>query len=208
MRTILLIILLTGFWCGNLNAQTAIEPKKEKWIAHNSTVSFSDDGLIHLTNTSEKSALLWVKDTNFMNGTVELDIKGKDVRGESFVGIAFHGADNDYYDGVYFRPFNFRSPDRKDHSVQYIDKPASDWEVLRETFPGKYENHLHPVPDPNDWFHAKIVIDFPEVLVYVNGSMEASLKVEQISLRKNGKLGLWIDGKEGWFKNVVITNSN
>jgi hypothetical protein len=150
--------------------------------------------------------LLGLNNTNFKNGIVELDIKGKDVRGQSFVGVALHGSDNETYDAVYFRPFNFRDPEKKDRAVQYIDKPDNDWDVLREKHPGKYEHAVQPVPDPNDWFHVKIVINFPTIKVYVNGSKEPSLEVEQISKRENGKLGLWIDSEDGWFKNMVITH--
>src|SRR3977135_3729529 len=35
----------------------------------------------------------WLEGVNFTNGIVELDIKGKDVLQQSFVGIAFHGKD-------------------------------------------------------------------------------------------------------------------
>jgi hypothetical protein len=41
--------------------------------------------------------------------------------------------------------------------------------------------------------------------VYINGSEEPTLEVEQISKREEGKLGLWLDSKDGWFKNVVVT---
>ena len=128
------------------------------------------------------------------NGTVELDIKGKDLRGESFVGIAFHGSDNEHYAAVYFRPFNFRDPERKARSVQYVSLPGHDWDALREQSPGKYENAVNPVPDPNDWFHARIVIKFPEVWVFVNESNEPSLFVQEIEKIGQGKFGLWIDG--------------
>jgi hypothetical protein len=139
------------------------------------------------------------------DGHIDLDIKGKDVAGQSFVGMAFHGAGDEDYEAVYFRPFNFRSPERKDHAVQYISKPEYDWSTLRKNFPGKYENPLEPAPDPNDWFHVRIEIEFPMVRVYVNNSAQPALEVEQISTRKDGKLGLWVDSDDGWFRNVVVS---
>ena len=48
----------------------------------------------------------------FANGTIELDMKGKDVQGASFVGVAFHGVDGTTYDAIYFRPFNFKTEDQ------------------------------------------------------------------------------------------------
>src|SRR5918996_6240428 len=59
---------------------------------------------------------------DFANGTIEVDIKGRDVQGASFVGVAFHGVDATTYDAIYFRPFNFKTEDqaRVLRAVQYI----------------------------------------------------------------------------------------
>jgi hypothetical protein len=93
--------------------------------------------------------------------------------------------------------------------VQYISLPYNNWFVLREKFPGKYENTISPVPDPNDWFHAKVVVRYPEINVFVNHSEQPTLQVEQIGHLKNGKIGIWVgNGSEGWFRNVYISNSN
>jgi hypothetical protein len=55
------------------------------------------------------------------NGTIEFDVRGKDVAQQSFVGVAFHGVDGATYDAIYFRPFNFKStaPVNLSHAVQY-----------------------------------------------------------------------------------------
>jgi hypothetical protein len=156
-------------------------------------------------NNGNATTLLWLNNMTMKNGVVELDIKGKDVAGQSFVGVAFHGTGDDDYEAVYFRPFNFRNPEKKNHAVQYISKPEYDWSVLRQRFPGKYENSLEPAPDPNDWFHVRLVIEFPMVRAYVNNSTTPVLEVEQISERKDGKLGLWVDSEDGWFRNVTIS---
>ncbi|HEX5170792.1 MAG TPA: family 16 glycoside hydrolase [Cyclobacteriaceae bacterium] len=208
MKLITLLTFVFGPAClYNLNAQIKIEATPEKWNAVNGEATF-DNGIIHVVNTSQKTALIWFKNSNFEIGSIELDIKGKDVTGQSFVGIAFHGVNNDHYDGVYFRPFNFRNSERQEHSVQYISSPEYHWDVLREKYPGKYENDIQPAPDPNEWFHAKIVVDYPHIIVYVNGAEEPSLKVEQISKNKSGKWGLWVDSEDGWFKNVTLTATN
>src|SRR5437867_3608028 len=57
----------------------------------------------------------------FANGTIELDVRGKDVQQQSFVGVAFHGVDGATYDAIYFRPFNFKAEDpaRRIRAVQY-----------------------------------------------------------------------------------------
>ncbi len=100
------------------------------------------------------------------------------------------------------------NPERNRHSVQYISMPDNDWSTLRGAFPGKYENTINPVPQPvDDWFNAKIVVNYPMVRVYVNGSEKPTLEIDQISDRKQGKVGLWVGNEsEGWFRNIVLTS--
>lgn len=202
MKKALFILL---FICMTSQAQN-ISNNPEQWTAVNREATF-DHEMIHL-NANENDGILWLKDVDFKNGSIELDIKGKDERGKSFVGIVFHGQDDETFDGIYFRAFNFQSSERKTHSVQYISMPDNDWSVLRKAFPDKYENTVNPVPDPNEWFHAKIVIDYPSVEVYVNGSKNPSLEIEQISAWKQGKFGLWVgNGSEGYFRNLTIVSN-
>ncbi len=173
------------------------------WTAQNRKVSYED--AVYL-NGQPGDGALWLKDVNFKNGVIELDIRGSDAQGRSFVGLAFHGVNDSTYDVVYFRPFNFKNPDRKGHSVQYISHPAHTWYQLRQEHPGKYENPVSPVPDPNDWFHVTIRIHHPEVKVFVNLSEDASLEVSQLSSQKGGWVGLWVgNNSEGYFKNLRIT---
>lgn len=203
MKTIQLFTLMISlsFSMYAQKAKPSAEATSGQWTAHNREASFNKE-VIHL-NAQANDGILWLNNSSFKNGTIELDIKGKNMPGQSFVGIAFHGLDNSTFEGVYFRPFNFRNPERNSHSVQYISMPDNDWSTLRDAFPGKYENTINPVPDPEDWFHAKIVVNHPEVKVYVNGAEKPSLEIEQISDRKQGKVGLWVgNGSEGWFKNL------
>ena len=175
----------------------------EVWTLYNRMIV--DDEVVHL-NGQPGDGLLWINDLNFKNGTIEVDIKGIDERGRSFVGIAFHILNDSTFDAIYFRPFNFKSPERNGHSVQYISHPKNTWYFLRENFPDKYENPLTPVPDPNGWFHAKIEVEFPVVKVFVDNAKEPSLVTKQLSNRKEGLLGLWVgNNSEGWFRNLKIT---
>ncbi len=172
------------------------------WFAQNRKVTY-DDG-VHL-NGQPGDGMLWLKDINFNNGVIEIDIKGSDTRGRSFVGIAFHGINDSTYDVVYFRPFNFKNPDRNGHSVQYIAHPENTWFKLRQEHPGKFENPVNPVPDPDDWFHVTIKVQFPAVSVFVNDSEKPSLEVSQLSSQKGGWIGFWVgNNSEGYFKNLKI----
>lgn len=160
---------------------------------------------VHLS-AGEGDGVLWLNELTFANGTIELDIKGKDIRGQSFVGLAFHGLDRNNFDLVYFRPFNFKSPEKKGNALQYVSLPDYTWQRLREEHPGVYENEVTPVPEPNGWVHATIVVDHPTVKVFVDNSEEPSLTVEQLSTRKEGWIGFWVgSNSEGEFKNLKIT---
>jgi hypothetical protein len=150
---------------------------------------------------------VYLPDLKFANGTIELDVKGKDVQGSSFVGVAFHGVDGTTYDAIYFRPFNFKTDDqaRVLRAVQYVSQPAHPWQKLRADTPGQYEKPVKPVPDPNDWFHARIVVASPKVSVFVADATEPCLTVNQLSDRKNGLVGVWVGNTSGGdFANLKI----
>ena len=156
---------------------------------------------------SENDGIAWLKHVIFSNGNIELDIRGKEEFQQSFVGVAFHGMDNNTLDAIYFRPFNFQSTDpvRKIHAVQYVSMPDSSWQVLRETSNGKYEKAVTPAPNGNEWFHVKIVVNYPSITVFVNGSPEPSLSIEKLNIRTSGKIGLWVgNNSDGDFANLQI----
>jgi len=207
-RSLVLILTLSGFsTAAQVKAQTPDLSKvndSDVWTLHNRKLV--EDEAVHL-NGQPGDGLLLINDFNFKNGTIEVDIKGIDQRGMSFVGIAFHILNDSTFDAVYFRPFNFKSPERKGHSVQYISHPKNTWYSLREKHPEKYENPVSPAPDPTGWFHATVQVDFPEVKVFVNDAKEPSLVIEQLSNRKEGLLGFWVgNNSEGWFRNLKITS--
>src|SRR5919204_414712 len=85
----------------------------------NRTASKIVDGArngVHL-NAAANDGVAYVPGIELANGTIEIDLKGKDVQGQSFVGVAFHGVDGTTLDAVYFRPFNFKTEDadRRSH---------------------------------------------------------------------------------------------
>jgi hypothetical protein len=86
---------------------------------------------VHLS-AREGKGLAWLEGTEFGQGTIELEVRGKNVFQQSFVGVAFHRRDDSTYEAVYIRPFNFRSTDpiRHMHAVQYIAVPDYDWPKL------------------------------------------------------------------------------
>jgi hypothetical protein len=143
----------------------------------------------------------------FANGTIQFDVRGKDVAQQSFVGVAFHGVDGAAYDAVYFRPFNFRATDpvSRSHAVQYHSLPVYTWQKLRTDQPGKYEQAVNPVPEPNAWFRASVVVAKTKVSVFVGDAKDPCLAVNLLNDRKNGLVGLWVGNNSGGdFANLII----
>jgi hypothetical protein len=150
----------------------------------------------------------WLVGSDFADGTITIELRGANKPGQSFVGLAFRGVDDTTFDAVYFRAFNFQNPDpvRRAHAVQYISMPQFGWEKLRNEFPGKYEAAVNPVPDPDGWFHARIVVADRKVSVFVNDATEPSLVITELTERRGGLIGLWVgNGSAGDFANLTIT---
>jgi len=183
----------------HLAGQRSIEPKDLD--VFNRTVSALSDGTRKGVRLNEQpgEGVAYLKGIEFSNGTIEFDVRGKDVQGQSFVGVAFHGLDSTTYDAIYLRPFNFRTEDpaRHSHAVQYVSQPAYPWQRLRTERPGVFEQPVSPAPDPNAWFHVRVVVASPKVSVFVGDAKEPSLVVNQLSDRTKGRVGLWVGNSSG-----------
>src|SRR5207245_11360576 len=92
------------------------------------------------------NGVAYLRGVELGNGTIERDIRGKDVQGQSFVGVAIHGVDDTTYDAIYLRPFNFKTDDpaRRTHAVQYVSHPTYTWQKLRAEHPGEYAQPVGP----------------------------------------------------------------
>jgi hypothetical protein len=55
------------------------------------------------------------------------------------------------------------------------------------------------------WFHARIVVAWPTVSVFVNDATAPCLVVHQLSERQRGWVALWVDVSDGDFANLRIT---
>lgn len=209
-------LALTALFASVMLAQrSAVEPdlsrlaKDEGWSIRNRSASIIEEPGRKFVRLDEQpgSGFAWLGGFELADGTIEFDVRGKDVPQRSFVGISFRGVDDKTYDAVYFRPFNFRSEDaaRRGHSVQYISEPAFTWQRLRSERPGSCENSIANAPDPNGWFHVRLVIRRPKVSVFVNDSEQPSLAVDELSERKSGLVGLWVgNNSSGDFSNLRI----
>jgi hypothetical protein len=149
-----------------------------------------------------------VQGAPFAEGTIELDVRGEDVAQQSFVGVAFALQNDSTYEAVYLRPFNFRTPDtaRAKRAVQYISHPTWPWQRLRAESPGKYEQPVLPIPDPNGWVHVRLVITRTQVSVYANGGDTPDLVVTRLGEAKPGAVAFWAgNNSRGDFANLTVT---
>ena len=202
----LFFVLTASSFCDgqkqSFNLQQVLKEKKLMTFGR-SVVPITDGDKKGISMTG----VMWLKDVAFSTGTIDVDLRGKDVLQQSFIGIVFHGVDTSEFDIVYFRPFNFRSQDpvRKIHAVQYATHPDFPWHKLREEHNGIYEKGIDPPPAATEWFHARIVVDDKQIKVYVNNSATPSLTVDKLNTRNSGLIGLSNEGLDGDFANLTIS---
>jgi hypothetical protein len=189
----------------DLNAITA----GEGWeiVNRGATVASEEGRPIVTFDGRPGDGAAWLEDVEFHNGTIEVLIRGKNIPQRSFLGIAFRGVDDETYDAVYFRPFNFLADNAlsRSHHVQYISHPVNTWSKLRQEHPGVYENEILDPPDPEGFFRVRIEIDKPEIRVYVNDADEPCLVVNELGDRVGGRIGLWMgNNSDGSFAQLVL----
>lgn len=180
------------------------------WRVVNRSAALADNGGRQAVKLDARAnaGIAWLAGSNFTEGTIEFEVRGANKPQQSFVGLAFRGVDDTTYDAIYFRPFNFKpaETERRARAVQYVSVPNFDWPKLRADFPGKYEAAVSPVPDPDGWFRARVVVAARQVSVYVNDATTPSLVVTELSERTGGQIGLWVgNGSDGAFANLKIT---
>ena len=202
------VFLLMSCMMGSFKVARAQDLNK-KFTVINRVISLDrESGVVNL-NKAEGAGIAWINGQVFGRGVIEFDVNGKDEFQSSFLGIAFHGVNDSIYESIYFRPFNFRSADlsRKSHAVQYIAMPGYDWPKLRAGFPNQYEQPVLPAPDPNQWFHVKIIVAAELVSVYVNYSKRPVLKVKSLTRTAGKMIGYWVgNGSDGDWRNLKISS--
>ncbi len=190
-------------------ATTAPASAPSGWRAHNrmATVVRESDREFLRVDGRLGDGVIWRDGASLVDGAIEFDVRGRNQPGQSFVGVAFRGLDDATYDGIYFRPFNFKAaePGRL-RAVQFISHPDHPWDRLRKESPGRYESAITPVPDPDSWFHVRVVVDSTRVEVFVDGSTTPALTVETIAPPRGSMVGLWVgNGSGGDFANLRVT---
>ena len=164
-------------------------------------------GGVHVSEKADVG-LVWIEGSEFGEGTIEIDVRGRDVPQASFVGIAFHGKDDRTYESVYLRPFNFRTADatRRQHAVQYMAPPEYDWPRLREKFPEEFENPVDASVAPTDWVPLRLAVKDQKIQIYVGAVKSPTLDVRKLGTLDRGMIGLWTgNNSDGDFANLRVT---
>lgn len=182
--------------------------KSNSFITINRELSqLTDDPNSIKLNAAPGDGLSYFKDISFKEGTVSIELRGKNEPGRSFVGFAFNIQNDSTYEVVYFRPFNFVATEkqRRSHMVQYIYHPEFTWKKLRETRTGEFENEIVNPPDPDQWFKVKIVIDKISLKVFIEDSEKAVLEINRLAELKSDKIGIWTGfNSSGSFRNLYL----
>lgn len=209
MRSIFLTTLfLIPFISFSQSFTLAKELKNDGIDVHNRNISNYGFGGVEL-DAQQSDGLAILKNASFKTGTIELEIKGENNPGKSFVGFAFNIQDEETYESIYFRPFNFvaEAPARRSHMVQYIHHPEFTWSKLREERTDEFENEIQSPPNPDGWFKAKLVIDKASVRVFILDREVPELTITRLTTTTSNKVGLWTGfGSSGRFRNLKITS--
>ena len=196
------VVLLAGSAVQNVDFAAAKLRPVNRQISR-----LQDRGGIHVS-AAEGPGIVWIEGTDFGEGTIEVDVRGKDVMQQSFVGVAFHRKDDQTYESVYLRPFNFQASDpvRHKHAVQYMQVPEFDWPVLREKFPEEFERPVDPSIKPADWVPLRVTVHGEQVQVSAGEVASVTLQARKLGHLDRGLVGLWVgNNSDGDFANLRIT---
>jgi hypothetical protein len=210
LKKVGLIIIMFCCAIADMQAQQ-LNKYKLADLLHQNKLETNASNQTHLLDDAKNAittkGIVWLKGSDFKQGSIDIDLRGKDVFLQSFLGIAFHAKDTVNYEVIYFRPFRFQSTDTptRKWSVQYMSMPGYDYVKLRKEHPGVYENSITPAPQAADWFHATIISKGDSVLVYINHSLKPSLAIKKIDSQDSGMIGLWTSGLSGDFANLSVS---
>jgi hypothetical protein len=191
-------------------APVKIQAKVASYRGRRAVQIINDDGPAGTGSNGQVLAI--VKTSDFKEGMIEAEVAGFPRAGakpgtRGFIGLAFrvqdHGA---RFEAFYLRMTNGRATDQlqRNHSVQYVSHPDFPWNRLREENPGVYESYVDLVAGA--WTRIKIVVSATKAQLYVNGSQQPCLIVNDLKLGEtHGQVALWTGSDtEAYFSNLKV----
>jgi hypothetical protein len=203
---ILCLISINLFCQQQVNLADKFQNKKIKSVNRIISLYGSPLNAVEM-NANDSYGLGILEDIEFDKGIIEVELLGENNPSKSFIGIAFNIQNDNTYEAIYFRPFNFVANEqiRKAHMAQYIFHPEFNWRKLRDERTGEFENEITDPPDPDDWFKVIIRITDEKAEVYLNENSEPVLAVDRLTSTKSNKIGIWTGiGSSGRFRNLVL----
>jgi hypothetical protein len=196
----------TGAW--PLDSLKGVEPVNVKA----EVATYRGRPAVRLTNQAgEQAPIAVISDSDFADGTIQVDVAGAPRGGASegargFIGIAFRVQGAGRFECFYIRPTNGRADDqlRRNHSTQYISEPEFPWQKLRSENPGVYESYADL--EAGAWTRLRVVVSGVQAKLYVNGAEQPSLIVKDLKHGKaRGKIALWVGSEtDGYFSNLKV----
>lgn len=215
----------TGFVFAILLALNPAGSNAQRFSLHPENLEIGKANVSSVTYLGKKATRVWskiigddetvvVRNTKFLNGTIEVELAGAvlpgaDPEARGFIGIAFrvNAADPQQFESFFVRPTNGRAEDqlRRNHCTQYVSIPEHPWNRLRRENPGVYESYVDL--QAAEWTRLKVVVKDRYARLYLNGSDQPCLIVKDMKHDPiEGGVALWTgDGTDGYFRNLKIT---
>jgi hypothetical protein len=152
-----------------------------KWVEYRGRHALKLAPLPGHEHAQNEELMAILADSDFKNGTIELDVSGarragystaEDERGfKGMIGVSFH-IQGDKRETIYVRPENARLDDQvfRNRSTQYESIPDFPWNLLREQSPGVYESYVDL--EPGAWTKLRIEVSGTKARLYVNGATQ------------------------------------
>jgi len=186
-----------------------------KWVEYRGRHAMKLAPLPGHEHAQNEELMAILADSDFKNGTIELDVSGarragystaEDERGfKGMIGVSFR-IQGDKRETIYVRPENARLDDQvfRNRSTQYESIPDFPWNLLREQSPGVYESYVDL--DPGAWTKLRIEVAGTKARLYVNGAAQPCLIVNDLKLGEaRGKIALWSRvSTDAYFSNLRV----
>lgn len=186
-----------------------------KWVEYRGRHALKLAPLPGHEHAQNEELMAILADSDFKNGTIELDVSGarragystaEDERGfKGMIGVSFH-IQGEKRETIYVRPENARLDDQvfRNRSTQYESIPDFPWNLLREQSPGVYESYVDL--EPGAWTKLRIEVSGTKARLYVNGATQPCLIVNDLKLGEaRGKIALWSRvSTDAYFSNLRV----
>ena len=186
-----------------------------KWVEYRGRHALKLAPLPGHEHAQNEELMAILADSDFKNGTIELDVSGarragystaEDERGfKGMIGVSFH-IQGDKRETIYVRPENARLDNQvfRNRSTQYESIPDFPWNLLREQSPGVYDSYVDL--EPGAWTKLRIEVSGTKARLYVNGATQPCLVVNDLKLgQARGKIALWSRvSTDAYFSNLRV----